>query len=54
VIVCAGFIGRAQLRILDDTDKIVIDIDKPTDASNLNSILQARRSLGRLDAVNQT
>ena len=38
----AGFIGSAVVRhLLDDTDAFVVNIDKLTYASNLNSIPQA-------------
>lgn len=41
----AGFIGSALIRhLLDDTDALVINIDKLTYASNLNSIPQAATS----------
>lgn len=41
----AGFIGSAVIRhLLDDTDALVINIDKLTYASNLNSIPQAATS----------
>ena len=50
----AGFIGSAVIRhLLDDTEANVVNIDKLTYASNLNSIPQAegnpRYHFARLD-----